>query len=268
MFKLTGKKWEEVYYYVNAKGGRYSSLPYIKSIKKLGIEDVYDIIDVDKNHNYFGNMLLLSNSESWNKLENKQLKVQLAKVRTKHLLYIMCFPLKIMKVDKVYLESYVNYWIDLFARGYGALYVKDKNPYSDSWRMKDFQNIGSYTEFTNVNVVKNALSKHPNFWYIIKAPRPSAALYSKYLKVREFNVYDDANVLDTMDKSDVVRALLLVTLREILTRDSTLSIKRLLMHLENEYQISIDKSTYDNVMEDAKMLSQKVKENDMGRFIK
>jgi hypothetical protein len=51
-----------------------------------------------------------ASSEDWAKKSNKQLKKKLAQVRTKHLLYILCFPLKIYKLEKTYLESYANYW--------------------------------------------------------------------------------------------------------------------------------------------------------------
>jgi hypothetical protein len=42
-----------------------------------------------------------------NFIANKNLKIKLGQVRTKHLFVIYCFPLKIQKVDKVYLESLV-----------------------------------------------------------------------------------------------------------------------------------------------------------------
>lgn len=271
-FKLKGLEWKDVYKEASSSAGQKSRLvsmgSYVKSITELGIEDVYDIIEVDGNHNYVGNMLLLSNSEDWSKAENKELKKKLGQVRTKHLFYILCFPLKVRKLDKVYLESYVNYWIDLVGRGIGALYVKDKNPEYDSWRLKEFQKIGSYTEFTTISKIRDALKKHPNFWYTIKAPKPPAPLYEKYLKVREYNVYDDANVLDTLNKSDVVRALLLLTLKEILTRDSSMSIKRVLLHLENTYDITIPKKFFEEVMNDAIMLANKVRENNLGKYIK
>lgn len=51
-----------------------------------------------------------ASSEDWSKKENKELKKKLAQVRTKHLLFVLCFPLKIYKLEKTYLESYVNYW--------------------------------------------------------------------------------------------------------------------------------------------------------------
>jgi len=251
----------------------------IKSIKKLeGIKKVYDIVNAGKYHNFICNhkvvtkncdeAIRFASSEDWNKAENKELKKKLGQVRTKHLFYILCFPLKLQKLDKTYLESYVNYWVDLFGRGIGALYVKDKNPYYDAWRIKEFQKIGSYTEFTQVPKIKAALSKHPNFWYIIRGPKPPDGLYKRYLKVREHNIYDDANVLSAMNKQDCVRAILMVTLKDILTKDSSLSVKRLLMHLENEYNITIDRATYEGIMEDAKQLVTKIRENNLGRYIK
>lgn len=251
----------------------------IKSIKKIpGTHNVYDVINAGEYHNFICNQKVVTkncdeaakfaSSEDWNKLENKDLKKKLGQVRTKHIFYILCFPLKLMKLDKTYLESYVNYWIDLFARGTGALYVKDKNPYQDAWRIKEFAKIGSYTEFTQVSKIRRELAKHPNFWYIIKGPKPPPNLYSKYLKVREYNVYDDANVLNTINKRDVIRALLLLTLKDILTRDSSLSIKRLLVHLQNMHHITIDRGIYDDLMNDSKMLVEKIHENRLEKFIK
>jgi len=249
----------------------------IKSIKKVsGTHKVYDVINAGPYHNFVscnsvvGNCdeaIRFASSEDWNKSHNKELKKKLGQVRTKHLFYILCFPLKIMKLDKVYLESYVNYWIDLFGRGVGALYVKDKNPYHDSWRLKEFQKIGSYTEFTPASKIKTALSKHPNFWYIIKGPKPTEKMYNDYLKTREYNVYDDQNVLSTINKSDVIRAMLVMTLKDILVRDSSLSIKRLLLHLENEFHVDVNRQLFDGVMKDAADLCEKVKENNLAKYL-
>ncbi len=171
-------------------------------------------------------------SEDWAKKENKELKKKLAQVRTKHLFYILCFPLKIHKLEKTYLESYTNYWIDLFARGHGAAYVKDKNPTMDSWRLKDFQKIGSYTEFTIKSKIEKQLKKHPNFWQLMSFPKPSAALYENYLKVRESNVYDDANVLKNVSKEDIHYALLVLALRDIMMNDTTLTMNRVILHIK------------------------------------
>lgn len=231
----------------------------IISIKKVGVRPVYDIINVSGNNNYIANGLVVHNSE-WAKRENKALKKKLAQVRTKHLFYVLCFPLKINKLEKNYLESFTNYWVDLFARGKGAIYVKDKNPMQDSWRIKDFKNVGSYTEFSSMAHIEQRLKKHPNFWTTIKFPKPPKWLYDRYLKVREENVYDDENILKNVSKEDVYNALLVLALRDIMMHDSTLSANRILLHISNEYDIRLNKNMINTVINDAKQLIQKVQE--------
>jgi hypothetical protein len=233
----------------------------IKTITKLGIEPVYDIINVEKNQNYIGNNIILHNSAAeWAKTENKELKKKLAQVRTKHLLFILCFPLKIMRLEGNYLNSFVNYWIDLFDRGLGAIYVKDKNPVHDSWRLKDFQKLESYTEFTNVSKIEQALKKHPNFWELIRFPKPPAWLYSSYLTVREANVYDDQNVLANVTKTDIHNALLILALRDIMLHDTALTMNRIILHVKNEYDVNLSKQTVQAAIEDAKQLVIKIRE--------
>jgi len=204
-----------------------------------------------------------ASSADWNKKENKELKKKLAQVRTKHLFYILCFPLKIYKLEKTYLESYVNYWIDLFARGKGAIYVRDKNPVQDSWRMKEFMKIGSYTEFTILSKVRDKLKKHPNFWQLIKFPKPPAWLYNRYLTVRENNIYDDENVIQNVSKEDIHRALLILSLRDIMRDDVMLSMNRIILHIKNEYDINLTKGMVQNAVEDSKQLVIKVREQAM-----
>lgn len=202
-----------------------------------------------------------ASSEDWAKRENKELKKKLGQIRTKHLLYILCFPLKIAKVEKTYLESYTNYWIDLFGRGVGAIYVKDRNPASDSWKVKDFAKLGAYNEFSALSKVQDVLKKHGNFWQIIKFPKPSEKLYAKYLAVREANVYDDANVMASVSKDDIHKALLVLSLRDILMNDDTITMNRIVLHIRNEYDINISKQVIQAAIEDAKQLVTKVKES-------
>lgn len=238
--------------------------PYIRSIKYKGIEDVYEILGVEDNDNYVVNNIICRNSsENWAKAENKILKQRLGQIRTRHLLFILCFPMKIQKIDKVYLENYCQYWVDLFGRGIGALYTRDKNPAHDTWRIKDFGKLGAYTEFTHAEKVQDILSKHPNFWSILKFPKPSEKLYSKYLKVREKNIYDDPEVMKSTNKEDVIKAIMIITLKELLTRDSSLSVNRMLLHLENKYGMRIDKALFDSIMKDSKMLIKKLEENNL-----
>ena len=149
---------------------------------------------------------------------------------------------------------------DLFGRGIGVIYVKDKNPVKDPWRIKDFANVGSYTEFTNVTKVREQLKKHPNFWQLIKFPKPSEALYARYLKVREANVYDDANVLSNVSKEDIYNALLILSLRDIMQHDTSLNMNRIILHIKNEYDMGISKTQLNGSIDDAKQLIAKIKE--------
>ena len=228
----------------------YNNADVMNKIDKL---DKFEPIICDES-------IRFASSEDWAKKENKELKKKLGQVRTKHLLYILCFPLKVYKVEKTYLENYVNYWCDLYGRGVGAIYVKDKNPVQDSWRMKEFGNIGSYTEFTNQNKVIMQLKKHPNFWLQIKFPKPPRWLYEKYLKVREKNIYDDDVVLSNTSKEDIHRALLILVLRDVMMHDTTLSMNRVLLHMKNEYDVNLTKAQIQACIEDAKQLVLKVRE--------
>ena len=191
---------------------RHKTFIKIKSIKKLKQkEDVYDIVSVEKNHNFIANNMVVHNC-------------------------------------------------DLFDRGKGAIYVKDKNPLMDSWRLADFKKIGSYTEFTNVQAVAEKLKKHPNFWEIIRFPKPSKRLYKRYLKVREHNVYDDTNILANVSKEDIYMALTVLTLKDIMMHDNTLSMSRILLHIKNTYEIDLPKSSLQYIIDDSKQLIKKIKE--------
>jgi hypothetical protein len=149
---------------------------------------------------------------------------------------------------------------DLFGRGVGAIYVKDRNPVNDSWRMKEFKNVGSYTEFTSLTEIEKKLKKHPNFWQIIKFPKPPEWLYAKYLEVREKNVYDDDSVRETVTTEDIHKALLLLALQDIMMNDTTLNMNRISLHIKNNYDIPITKKHIQDLMLDSKQLITKVRE--------
>ncbi len=149
---------------------------------------------------------------------------------------------------------------DLYARGKGVIYVKDKNPVNDSWRLKDFKLVGSFNEFTSPDNVLKHMKKHPNFWMAIKAPKPPKWLYDRYLVVRERNVYDDQNVLDSVVKEDVHRALLIMALRDIMMHDTTLTMNRIILHLKNEYGVNLKKGDVQAALEDARQLVAKLQE--------
>ena len=152
---------------------------------------------------------------------------------------------------------------DIFGRGIGALFVKDNNPVNDTWRMSDFKNVGSYTEFTSVKQIADKLKKHPNFWNIIKFPKPPQWLYDRYMKVRESNVYDDNSLLKNVSKEDIQKALLILALRDIMTHDTTVTMNRIILHIKGEYDLPITKGMVQAVIEDSRQLVNKVRDNSM-----
>jgi hypothetical protein len=157
----------------------------------------------------------------------------------------------------------VDYWIDLFDRGKGALYIKDKNPSNDVWNVKFFEKLGNWNEFTSAAEVEKRLSKHPNFWQIIQVPSLPKAVYEKYLKVRERNVYDDENAFDAMTKEDHFKAALLLTLKDIVTRDGSLQYKRIIKSIYRIYGIDISQQSLNLIMEDAEQLVKKVQQSNI-----
>jgi len=195
----------------------------------------------------------------WAKLENRELRKKIAQVRTRHLFFILCWPMKVNKIEKTYLDSFVNYWVHIIKRGVGAIFVKDINPVTDSWRLSLFKDIGGFTEFTGIDKVKKKLMGHPNFWYIITAPKPSEDFYKRYLVIREKNIYNEDGVLTNMSRQDIHKAILVKVLQDIMVRDSSLSMKRLLLHIENEYGFSMKESELKAVIADAEMLIEKLK---------
>ncbi len=236
----------------------------IKSITKLTKTQTYDIINVKDNNNYIANGFIVHNSTmDWAKKESKELRKKLAEVRTKHLLFILCFPLKVTKVEKTYLDSFVNYWIALFGRGVGSIFVKDQNPANDPWRIKEFKDIGSYTEFTSITDIEKKLKKHPNFWQIIKFPKPPDWLYQKYLEIREKNVYNEDSVRESVTVEDVHRALMVLALQDIMMNDVTFSMNRIALHIKNTYDIPITKKHIQAILYDSKQLITKIREEEI-----
>lgn len=222
-------------------------------MRKIDLLEKFEVIVCDE-------AVRFATATEWAKRENRELKKKLAQVRTKHLLYILCFPLKVYRVEKNYLDSFTNYWIDLYARGKGIIYVKDKNPASDTWRIKDFSKLGSYTEFSDMHKVEELLKRHPNFWSIIKFPKPPDWLYSKYMNVREKNVYDEDSVMESVSREDIYNALLILSLRDIMMSDTTLTMNRILLHIRNQYDIGLTKQMIQTAIDDARQLVSRIKE--------
>ena len=80
------------------------------------------------------------------------------------------------------------------------------------------------------------------------------------MKVREANVYDDENVLQNVSKEDIHKALMVLSLRDVMVTDDTFSMNRILLHIQNEYDIRLTKGIIQNIIEDSKQLVSKVKD--------
>lgn len=202
--------------------------------------------------------VLFASAAEWAKLENRELRKRLAQIRTRHLFFVLCWPMKVNKIEKTYLDSFVNYWIHIFKRGTGAIFVKDVNPVSDGWKLSAFKDVGSFTEFTKMDKVKKKLSAHPNFWHIITVPKPSEEFYKRYLVVREKNVYNSESMINNLSRQDVHKAILIKVLQDIMVRDSSLSMKRLLLHIKNEYGFEIKEGELKIILADVEALVNKL----------
>jgi hypothetical protein len=220
---------------------------------KIELLNKFEVIIADESVRF-------ASASDWAKRENRALKKKLAQVRTKHLLYILCFPLKVYKVESSYLQSYTNYWCDIYTRGSAAVFCRDSNPVADSWRLKDFIKIGAYNEFTSPEKIKERLSKHPNFWTVMRVPKVPEKIYEKYLEVREHNIYDDSNVLANVSKQDIYNAFLILSLRDIMSHDNMYAMNRIILHIKNEHDVYLNKQQVADCIKDAEQLIQKIKE--------
>ena len=95
----------------------------------------------------------------------------------------------------------------------------------------------------------------------IKFPKPSKKLYDRYLKVRERNIYDDDNVMATISREDIYKALLVLAFRDVMTTDSTLTMNRIILHIKNEYDINVSKQMIESAIDHSKQLIIKIKES-------
>jgi hypothetical protein len=79
------------------------------------------------------------------------------------------------------------------------------------------------------------------------------------MRVREANVYDEDAVFKNVSKEDIHRALLILALRDIMTHDVSLTMNRIILHIKNEYDMSVSKGMVEGAIEDSKMLITKIR---------
>jgi hypothetical protein len=61
------------------------------------------------------------------------------------------------------------------------------------------------------------------------------------------------------DIEDVRKALIILTMNDIMNNDPTLSVSRVLAHIRNTYDISISKESFKETMEKAKELVEEIR---------
>jgi len=206
----------------------------------------------------------IASASDWAKKENKELKKKLAEVRTKHFLFILCYPMSVKRIDSTYMNSFVNYWLHLTHRGEAAIFTPELSPGREVWNLKQFEHLAGFTEFTEPHKIAEILKGHKNFWTTMKIGKVPRHVYERYLMVREKNVYNDDNVLASVSNTDIIMSLLILTLRDLIANDSTLSMNRIVLHIKNKYDINITKQQIQDVVEDAKQLSIKLQEKAVG----
>lgn len=191
-------------------------------------------------------------SEEWNKAENRPLKMMLNQVRTKHFLWILNFAPKIVKLEKTYLESFVDYWLHLIDRGEAAVFVKDENPTYDTWRLSDFSNAGSVTEFSNKETVIKKFKNHPNFWDMVTIPKPTNAMFRRYMAVRDDAVYNDKqHASGAVTKNELEKGAVMIGGHEFL-KQSKIPPKEFVKFVFNETAVKMSVSSYNQILHHAR----------------
>ena len=157
----------------------------IKSITYIGKKPVYSLVEVSKNHNYFGNMLLLSNSGmEHNHTESKELKKLFTVIRPKRFWIFFAIP-SIKWVDSKYREGMASFWLRILERGVGVLFEADKGVTKDIWHLKELEAaMGPIKFFTPMDKIKRNLMKHPCYFDMFKFPDLDEKVYDDYELVR------------------------------------------------------------------------------------
>lgn len=201
----------------------------------------------------------------WAKPENRKLRKKLAQIRTKHFFVIMCWPLKVSRIEKTYMDSFVSYWVDIYSRGRSAVYLRDSNPIHDPWRLELFKKIGTYSEFTDWKTIEKKLQSHPNFWMSMVVPKAPPKLYKRYLGVREKNVY--GTNIEEVSKDDIIYALMIQVFMDLLVRDSSVGVRRMVMHIRNEYGVSLAENDFKVVIDESKKILDKCKKHNLLKLL-
>lgn len=384
----------------------------VKSIRKLAKKTkVYDIVGVEGNHNFVANNMVVHNCDEalnfilaaeWAKSDNREIKKKLGVIRTKHLLFLMCFPMDVKKIESTYMDSFVSYWCltgdtkittrdtdgvirytpikdvypsrfevltynndsgeyefknfdkkvktkknaevfelelenglkikctdnhkfltqrgyvmlkdlkdsdeievhtkkcgmkvkiksitklheredvydiigvdvnhnfvannmvvhncDLYARGKGAIFMRNKNSVGDKWNIKDLAKVGAYTEHTPIKTIEKKLKSHPNFWTMVTAPKPPQSLEDKYRKIRDAHTLTKKES-DNLTKEEIIRAALIKTFMDWAGGNGKIDTAKIIKHVKINHNLILKKSDVDAVIRDARIMLNKIVED-------
>lgn len=167
------------------KKGFGSHSGVIKSIKYVGIKSVYSLVEVEKNHNYFANNMLVKNSAmDHNKTESKEMKKLFTVVRPRRLFMMANIP-ELTWIDSKYREIMSHFWIYCINKGVAFIMEKDKAVTKDKWHLKELSKIlGTIKYFTGIDKIKRNIKKHPCYSNTITWGELPSKFYDNYELVR------------------------------------------------------------------------------------
>ena len=153
-------------------------------------------------------------AEDWSKFESKYLKKVFAKLRVKHELCILCIP-DFFWLDKKYRGKMINFWVHVYQRGKGVVFVPIRNPgiedpWFRDWLIKKLK--VKMTDFSSSETFENAISRYPCFLDFVSFPKLEDKYYLPYLERRKEATIEAEDEITTRGKGDiglVVQAYLL-----------------------------------------------------------
>jgi hypothetical protein len=165
----------------------------IKSIRKMNPSKVYDIINIDKNHNFIANDMVVHNcdeaiqfasGQEHNKTESRELKKLFTVIRPKRFWIFFNIP-DMLWIDSKYREGMASFWLRMIERGTGIIFEKNKAESKDKWETKRMQELmGTIKFFTPMDKLKRNLMKHPCYFDMFRFPNLPQEIYDDYEYVR------------------------------------------------------------------------------------
>jgi len=132
--------------------------------------------------------------EDWAKKEHRQLKKVFAEVRTKNLIYLLNCPYKIQWIDKKYVGSLFEFWIQVFDWDKAIIFRRNNNPASLDYDLSVFEKRIKFIPSTLTRPfwvrMRSKIRKYsPNYFGEIRWGKPDEHFYAKYQKLRDEAVW-------------------------------------------------------------------------------